>query len=129
MRPSIRAIAAGRCSIRTGTWAGSTKRSWGKHGNVIGINTAIVGNQGNVGIGFAMPISRAKAMLDEFQKNGHISRPTLGIRTMYIVGDLAEELHLPATGGLLIQSVEDGSPARDSGLRGPQSVVIAGNYR
>jgi S1-C subfamily serine protease len=96
---------------------------------VIGINTAIVGNQGNVGIGFAMPISRAKAMLDEFQKNGHISRPTLGIRTMYIVGDLAEELHLPATGGLLIQSVEDGSPARDSGLRGPQSVVIAGNYR
>ena len=51
------------------------------HGNVIGINTAIVG-QGNVGIGFAMPISRAKAMLDEFQKNGHISRPTLGIRTV-----------------------------------------------
>jgi len=98
------------------------------HGSVIGINTAIVG-QGNVGIGFAMPISRAKAMLDEFQKNGHISRPTLGIRTAYIAGDLAEELHLPATGGLLIQSVEDGSPARDAGLRGPQSMVIAGNYR
>jgi S1-C subfamily serine protease len=98
------------------------------HGNVIGINTAIVG-EGNVGIGFAMPISRAKAMLDEFQKNGHISRPTLGIRTVYINGDLAEELHLPASGGLLVQSVENSSPASEAGLRGPQSVVIAGNYR
>ena len=49
------------------------------HGNVIGINTAIYG-QSNIGIGFAMPINRAKTMLDEFQKNGHISLPApLGI--------------------------------------------------
>jgi len=98
------------------------------HGSVIGINTAIVG-QGNVGIGFAMPIARAKAMLDEFQKNGHISVPTLGIRTVFIAGDLAAELHLPSSGGLLIQSVEESSPASAAGLKGPQNAVIAGNYR
>ena len=52
------------------------------HGNVIGINTAIYGPQGNIGLGFAMPINRAKAMLDEFQRNGRISRPTLGIQVL-----------------------------------------------
>ena len=48
------------------------------HGNVIGINTAIYGAQGNIGIGFAMPISRAKAMLEEYQTRGKISRPYAG---------------------------------------------------
>src|SRR5204862_3349581 len=45
------------------------------HGNVIAINTANYGPQGNIGLGFALPINRAKAMLDEFAKNGKISRP------------------------------------------------------
>ena len=99
------------------------------HGNVIGINTAIYGPQGNIGIGFAMPINRAKAMLDEFQKHGHISRPTLGIKTVYVAGDLAEMLNLPAKGGLLIQDVERGSPAEEAGLRGPERAVIVGNYQ
>ncbi len=99
------------------------------HGNVIGINTAILGQQGNIGIGFAMPIDRAKTMLEEIQKNGKISLPApLGIRTMYIAGDLANELRLPSSGGLLIQSLEDGSSAAESGLRGPTQRVYAGNY-
>ena len=100
------------------------------HGNVIGINTAIYG-QGNIGIGFAMPINRAKAMLDEFQKNGKISLPApLGIKTLYVAGDLADELRLPSKGGLLIQSVEDGSAADEAGLRGPtQTVVVGGRYQ
>lgn len=95
------------------------------HGNVIGINTAIYG-QGNIGIGFAMPINRAKSMLDEFQKHGHISRPVLGINEVWITGDLAEMLELPAKGGLLITKLERGSPAEESGLRGPTDVVIVG---
>ena len=98
------------------------------HGNVIGINTAIYGSQGNIGLGFAMPINRAKAMLDEFQRSGKISRPTLGITTVYISGDLAEMLSLPVQGGLLIQRVERGSAAEESGLRGPTRQVIVGNY-
>jgi S1-C subfamily serine protease len=95
------------------------------HGNVIGINTAIYG-QGNIGIGFAMPINRAKTMLDEFQKHGHVSQPTLGARAQYVAGDLADELRLPSTGGLLVQSVDEGSPAAEAGLHGPTRVVIVG---
>ena len=99
------------------------------HGNVIGINTAIYGAQGNIGIGFAMPINRAKAMLEEYQTRGKISRPYLGLSTVPVSGDLAEMLHLPASGGLLVQEVERGSPAEAAGLRGPSRVVIVGNYR
>ena len=95
------------------------------HGNVIGINTAIYG-QGNIGIGFAMPINRAKSMLDEFQKSGHISRPILGIKEVWVTGDLAEMLDLPAKGGLLITQLDRGSPAEEGGLHGPNDVVIVG---
>ena len=98
------------------------------HGNVIGINTAIFG-QGNLGIGFAMPINRAKAMLDEYHAKGRVARPWLGVRTIYIAGDLAAMLRLPETGGLLIQDVESGSPGDEGGLRGATQVVIVGNAR
>jgi S1-C subfamily serine protease len=99
------------------------------HGNVIGINTAIYGPQGNIGIGFAMPVNRAKPMLEDVQVRGRFQRPDLGIRAFFISGDLAEALDLPPEGGLLIQRVESGSPADDAGLRGPRQVVIVGNYR
>ena len=99
------------------------------HGNVIGINTAIYGQQGSIGIGFAMPINRAKAMLEEFQQHGHISRPTLGIRTVYVAGDLAGMLDLPSQGGLLIQGVERGSAAEGAGLRGPSRMVVVGGFQ
>ena len=98
------------------------------HGSVIGINTAIYG-QGNIGIGFALPINRAKAMLDEFQAKGRVMRPYLGIQTMYIYGDVAEDLGLPTEGGLLIQRVEPGSPAAEAGLHGPNRVAIVGVYQ
>ncbi len=101
-------------------------------GNVIGINTAIYGSQtasgeaGSIGIGFAMPISRVKAMLEEFHTTGHISRPTLGLQVYPVAGDLARALRLPASGGLLVQSVEENSPAEEAGIRGPTGSVIAG---
>jgi len=99
------------------------------HGAVIGINTAIYGPQGNIGIGFALPINRAKAMLDEFQAKGRVTRPYLGIQTIYISGDAADDLGLPNEGGLLIQRVEPGSPAAEAGLRGPTRTAIAGVYQ
>jgi S1-C subfamily serine protease len=99
------------------------------HGNVIGINTAIYGEQGNIGLGFAMPINRAKSMLEQFQQSGHVSRlAPLGIQTIFISGDLAEELRLPARGGLLILRVDPGSAAEEFGLRGPTRRVLVGNY-
>jgi S1-C subfamily serine protease len=99
------------------------------HGTVIGINTAIYGQQGSIGIGFALPINRAKSMLEEFQQHGNISRPSLGIRTVYVAGDLAGMLDLPSQGGLLIQSVERGSAAEGAGLRGPSRMVIVGGFQ
>jgi S1-C subfamily serine protease len=99
------------------------------HGSVIGINTAIYGAQGSIGIGFAMPIARAKAMLDQYQSTGKISRPSLGVQTLYVAGDLAEMLRLPASGGLLIEEVERGSSAEAAGLRGANQSVIVGSYR
>jgi S1-C subfamily serine protease len=99
------------------------------HGSVIGINTMIYGTQGSIGIGFAMPISRARSMLEEYQARGKISLPMLDVRAVYISGDLAEALELPAEGGLLIQEVQPGSTAEDAGLRRPRQSVIVGNYR
>ncbi|MGD1072301.1 MAG: trypsin-like peptidase domain-containing protein [Bryobacteraceae bacterium] len=101
-------------------------------GSVIGINTAIFGSQtasgeaGSIGIGFAMPINRVKAMLEEFNTTGHISRPTLGLQVYPVAGDLARALRLPASGGLLVQSVDEGSPAEEAGIHGPTGSVIAG---
>jgi S1-C subfamily serine protease len=100
------------------------------HGSVIGINTAIYGPQGNIGIGFAMPINRVKSMLDTLQQRGHISRAApLGVRTMYVSGSLAEALNLPADGGLLVVGVERGSAAEEAGLRGPTQVAEVGMYQ
>ncbi len=106
------------------------------HGNVIGINTAIFGSQtangeaGSIGIGFAMPINRAKEKLEEYRTTGHISHPVLGIsQTLLLQGDLAAELNMPSSGGLLIEGIEDGSPAEAAGLRGPNRSVIVGMYR
>src|SRR5580698_6060237 len=106
-------------------------------GNVIGINTAIYGSQtasgeaGSIGIGFAMPINRAKEKLEEYRSTGHISHPTLGISQVILVqGDLAEELNMPSSGGLLIQGIEQGSPAETAGVHGPtRSVIVENRYR
>lgn len=101
-------------------------------GNVIGINTAILapgGSGGNIGIGFAMPINRAKAMLEDFRVGKSFGRPRFGASTVYIAGDLASELKLPASGGLLIQEIGRGSAAELAGLRGYRDVVLVGNER
>jgi S1-C subfamily serine protease len=98
------------------------------HGNVIAINTAIYGPQGNIGLGFAMPINRAKAMLDEFTKTGKISAPYLGVNALPVSAELAQALGLPATPGLLVQRVEPGTAAQEYGIRPPSRRVIVGNY-
>ncbi|HYL75126.1 MAG TPA: trypsin-like peptidase domain-containing protein [Bryobacteraceae bacterium] len=95
-------------------------------GDVIGINTAILGpNGGNIGIGFAMPINRAKLMLDDFQAGR--KRPRLGVTVVPVAGDYADALNLPTQGGLLIQEVEPGSAAASAGLKGGRETVQIGN--
>jgi S1-C subfamily serine protease len=97
------------------------------HGFVIGINTAIYGS-GNMGIGFAMPINRAKAMIEDYRAGKSFRRPRIGVGVAYVAGDIAEALDLPAQGGLLVQGIERGSSAEAAGLRGPRQLVIIGNY-
>jgi S1-C subfamily serine protease len=95
-------------------------------GDVIGINTAILGpNGGNIGIGFAMPINRAKLMLDDLQAGR--KRPRLGVSVVPVAGDYADALNLPTQGGLLITDVERGSAADRAGLRGGRQTVQIGN--
>jgi S1-C subfamily serine protease len=95
-------------------------------GNVIGINTAILG-QTNIGIGFALPINRARALLTDYQAGRVTERPRIGIRTEYVAGDLAEALGLPRRGGLLVQRVMRGSSEDLAGVRGAREVVDIGN--
>jgi S1-C subfamily serine protease len=96
-------------------------------GSVIGINTAIYG-QANIGIGFALPINRAKIMLDEYSAKGRFAPPTLGLEAAYIPANIAEALRMPAQEGLLIQRIVPGSPAEEAGLRGANRVVIVGPW-
>jgi len=97
-------------------------------GNVIGINTAIYGpSGGNVGIGFAMPINRAKVMLEDFRSGRRPASTAIGVTTLSISGDWTQALRLPSD-GLLITRVVPGSPASRAGLRGPTQRVRVGNY-
>jgi S1-C subfamily serine protease len=107
-------------------------------GNVIGVNTAIYGSQtasgqaGSIGIGFAMPITRVKAMLEEYRATGHISRAVLGVgQTVFIPSgwQFTDALGLPSSGGLLIEQVEEGSPAAVAGLHGATRAVSFGFNR
>jgi len=110
-------------SINSGNSGGPLLDS---QGNVIGINTAIYGpGGGSVGIGFALPINRAKLLLDDFHAGRKPAR--LGISTVYVAGDVAQALELPTTGGLLIQEVAGGSSAELAGLRGARRLVLIGN--
>jgi S1-C subfamily serine protease len=110
-------------SINSGNSGGPLLDS---QGNVIGINTAIYGpNGGSVGIGFALPINRAKTMLDDFRAGRKPAR--LGISTVYVAGDVAQALELPTAGGLLIQEVAQGSSADAAGLHGARRAVYVGN--
>jgi S1-C subfamily serine protease len=100
-------------------------------GNVIGINTAIYGPNGNIGIGFAMPINRAKIMLEAIRTGRHIvPAGTLGVTIVgYVAGDIATELKLPSSGGILIDEIRPGTAAQKAGLHGSSRETIIGNYR
>jgi len=98
------------------------------HGDVIGINTLILSSVGqNSGIGFAIPINTAKAVLNDLVTQGRVRRPALGVRTLPIDSDLAEQLGLPADYGLLIVQVVPDGAAANAGLRGGTERAYLGN--
>ena len=98
------------------------------HGEVIGINTMIASNVGqNAGIGFAIPVNTAKAVLNDLLTLGRVRRPALGVVTLPISPDIADELGLPADSGLLIIRVVSGGAAERAGLRGGSERAYLGN--
>ena len=99
------------------------------HGEVIGINTLIASNgaEQSSGIGFAIPINTAKAVLSDLARYGQVKRPSLGVSTFAIGPDLAEQMGLPADYGLLIQKVVPGGAAERAGLRGGREQAYVGN--
>jgi len=98
-------------------------------GEVIGITTMIASNGADQssGIGFAIPINTAKAVLDDFAKYGRVRRPTLDIVMLPIGPDIAEQIGLPADYGILIERVLPGGAAEKAGLRGGTQRAYDGN--
>lgn len=102
------------------------------HGEVIGITTLIASNPNggadqSAGIGFAIPISTAKAVLSDFAQYGRLRRPSLGIVSLQIGPGIAQQMGLPADYGVLIQRVLPGGAAQHAGLRGGSEQAYLGN--
>jgi S1-C subfamily serine protease len=98
------------------------------HGEVIGINTMIASNSGqSAGIGFAIPINTAKAVLNDLVTIGRVRRPALGVRTIPIDAELASELNLSADYGLLVVQTIQGGAADRAGLQGGNERAYLGN--
>ena len=103
-------------------------------GEVIGINSLIATDpQGNAdqsaGIGFAIPIDTAKAVLADIERFGHSRRPSLGISLLPIGPELAQQMGLAANSGMLIQQLVPGGAAQQAGLRGGQERALLGNMQ
>ena len=98
------------------------------HGEVIGINTIIASSVGqSAGIGFAIPINTAKAVVNDLVTLGRVRRPALGVRTIPIDPEVASELGLAADYGLLIVQAVAGGSADRAGLRGGTERAYLGN--
>src|SRR5580698_7043056 len=99
------------------------------HGEVIGINTMIASNGADQssGIGFAIPINTAKAVLADLTKYGRVKRPSLGIVSYAIGPDLASQMGLSTDYGVLIQKVIPGGAAERAGLHGGNEQAYVGN--
>ena len=93
-------------------------------GELIGINTAILGpSGGNIGIGFAIPINLVRGVVEDLQRYGEVRRGALGISAQDVTQDIANALGLELPRGALIASVAQGGPAFAAGLRRGDVVV------
>src|SRR6201996_8063286 len=96
---------------------------------VIGINSQIEtggSSDGNVGIGFAIPINTAKEVINELETKGSVEHAYLGIEGGTITPELAKAVNLPVEEGVLIQSVEKGGPADKAGVEGGTTQATIG---
>jgi Do/DeqQ family serine protease len=93
-------------------------------GNLIGINTAIFSRSGgSMGIGFAIPVSTAKMVLEQIVKSGSVTRGWIGVEVQEITPPVAESFKLGGTRGALIAGVLRGGPADKAGIK-PGDVLL-----
>jgi serine protease Do/serine protease DegQ len=97
-------------------------------GELVGINSAILGPGANIGIGFAVPVNMARAVMDQILRFGEVRRGRLGVTTQDVTPAVAKQLGLTVTEGAVVQKVEPGSTAEQAGLR-TRDVVTAINGR
>ena len=96
-------------------------------GNLIGINTAIFSRSGgSMGIGFAIPVSTAKMVLEQIVKSGSVTRGWIGVEVQEITPPVAESFKLGGTRGALIAGVLRGGPADKAGIK-PGDILISIN--
>ncbi len=100
-------------------------------GQVIGVNAQIdtgnTGQQGNVGIGFAIPSNTVQTVVGQILKTGHAQHPFLGIEPETITPVLARILHLPVANGLIVAKIDPGTGAAKAGIKGGSTqVTVAG---
>ncbi|SMB21202.1 Periplasmic serine protease, Do/DeqQ family [Sterolibacterium denitrificans] len=94
-------------------------------GHLVGINTAIYSQSGgSMGIGFAIPVSLAKTIMEQIIQTGTVTRGWIGVEVQEITPELAESFKLPNTEGALIAGVMRGGPADLAGIR-PGDVLLA----
>ena len=87
------------------------------NGDVIGINTAILGRSGNVGIGFSIPSNSAKIVIDQLIKFGETKRGWLGVRIQDVTKEIADVEKLGKPRGALVASVAENSPSEKAGVK------------
>ncbi len=87
------------------------------NGDVIGINTAILGRSGSIGIGFAIPSNSAKIVIDQLVKFGETKRGWLGVRIQDVTKEIADVENLDEPRGALVASVAENSPSEKAGVK------------
>src|SRR5215813_10363156 len=100
------------------------------HGEVIGINSMILtgGVEQSAGVGFAIPINSAKAVLNDLVQFGRVRRPSLGVAGLLPIGpELADQMGLAADAGVLVQQVVPGGAADRAGMKGGRERAYLGN--
>jgi serine protease DegQ len=98
-------------------------------GNLVGVNTAIFSRSGgNLGIGFAIPVSIVRQVMEQIIAHGAVTRGWVGIEVQEISPEIAESFGLKSTDGALIAGVLRGGPADRAGIR-PGDVLVAVNSK
>ncbi len=97
-------------------------------GNVVGVNTAIYSpSGGSVGIGFSIPADLAKSIVSDIVANGQVERGWLGVSIQNVTNDIAQSLGLDKAKGVIVDSVQDNSPAKEAGVKSGDVIIGFGD--